>query len=269
MIKKLVLLFILMLIPSYAFADNNIGLTFENGFYHIVLRGDKIKKKIKFVQSDKLVTNKEIHDKYKSKLTINTGFFDLKNQQTISYIVNNKKIIADPTKNNSLMTNKELAPYMDKILNRSELRILKCGLKYKYQIARHNEPACKKCKIIASAQGGPQLLPVCDLDKNLQNEFFIVRKNNKVVRQSASVLYRTARTIVGLKDNDLHILIFPTDNPKTMSEVAIICRNLGFEKAMAFDGGSSTSLDYQNIHLISKQFSGDTGRKLKSFMIVK
>ena len=112
-------------------------------------------------------------------------------------------------------------------------------------------------------------MPVYDLDKNLQNEFFIVRKNNKVVRQSASVLYRTARTIVGLKDNDLHILIFPIDNPKTMSEVALICKNLGFEKAMAFDGGSSTSLDYQNIHLISKQFSGDTGRKLKSFMIVK
>ena len=213
MMKKLFLLLILMLIPSYAFADN-IGITFESGFYHIVLKGDKIKKKIKFVQSDKLVTNKEIHDKYKSKLTINAGFFDLKNQQTISYIVNNKKIIADPTKNKSLMANKELAPYMNKILNRSELRILKCGFKYKYQIAKHNEPVCKNCKIIASAQGGPQVLPICDLDKNLQDEFFIVRKNGKVVRQSASVLYRAARTIVGIKDNDLHILIFPTDNAK-------------------------------------------------------
>ena len=266
--KKIFLFLIFLLVQNTAFADN-ISLIYNDGYYHVILNGDKIKKKIEFVQSDKLITNKAIHDKYKSKLTINTGFFDLKNQQTISYIVNKKKIIADPTKNTSLMANKELAPYMEKILNRSELRIIKCGLKYKYDIARHNDPVCKHCKIIASAQGGPQVLPVKDLDKNLQEEFFILKNGNKVIRQSASVLFRTARTIVGIKNDELHILIFPTDGAKTMSEVAIICRDLGFEKAMAFDGGSSTSLDYKNIHVVSTQFQGDTGRKLKSFMIVK
>ncbi|MBR1907465.1 phosphodiester glycosidase family protein [bacterium] len=266
--KKLILFFLFMLIPAAAFAED-ITVSYTDGFYHIVLNGNKIKKKIEFVQSDELITNKEIHDKYNSRLTINTGFFDLKNKKTISYIVNNKKIIADPTKNCDLMNNKELAPYMDKILNRSELRIVKCGLKYKYQIARHSDPVCKHCKIIASAQGGPQLLPVCDLDKNLQEEFFIVRKNGKVIRQSASVLFRTARTIVGIKNDELHILIFTTDNAKTISEAAFICRNFGFEKAMAFDGGSSTSLDYKDIHVISTQFQGDTGRRLKSFMSVK
>ncbi len=65
-----------------------------------------------------------------------------------------------------------------------------------------------------------------------------------------------------------HILIFSNNARKTIPEVAIICRNLGFEKAMAFDGGSSTSLDYEDIHIISTQYTGDTGRKLKSFMIV-
>jgi len=268
--KKLILLFLLIFVPVKVFAsDTDINLDYDNGIYHAVLTGNKIIKKIEFIQSDTLITNKEIHDKYKSKLTINTGFFDLKNQKTISYIVNNKKVIADPSKNYNLMNNKELKPYMDKILNRSELRIVKCGLKYKYQIAKHNEPVCKHCKIITSAQGGPQLLPLCDLDKNLQEEFFIVRKNNKVIRQSASVLFRTARTVVGIKNNELHILIFTTDNAKTISEVAMICRDFGFEKAMAFDGGSSTSLDYKNIHVISTQFQGDTGRRLKSFMIIK
>jgi hypothetical protein len=38
---------------------------------------------------------------------------------------------------------------------------------------------------------------------------------------------------------------------------------------MAFDGGSSTSLDYKKIHVVSTQESGDTGRALKSFMIIK
>lgn len=265
--KKLFLIILIAFVQLPVFAQD-IRVSEDNGMYHIVLAGNKIKKKIEFVQSDKLITNQCIHQKYDSRLTINTGFFDLKNQKTISYIVNDKKIIADPTENASLMKSKELQPYMDKILNRSELRLLKCGRKYKYDIARHNDPVCECCKLIASAQGGPQLLPVTDIYQTLEDEFFIVRKNGKVVRQSASVLFRAARTVVGIKDNNLHILIFTNNARKTIPEVAIICRNLGFEKAMAFDGGSSTSLDYENIHVISTQYTGDTGRKLKSFMIV-
>ena len=265
--KKFILLLLIIFVQYPVFAQD-IKVTENNGIYHIILSGNKIKKKIEFVQSDKLITNQCIHEKYNSRLTINTGFFDLKNQKTISYIVNNKKIIANPTENNSLMNSKELQPYMDKILNRSELRILKCGRKYKYDIARHNDAICDRCTLMASAQGGPQLLPITDIYQTLEDEFFIVRKNGKVVRQSASVLFRAARTVVGIKDNNLHILIFSNNARKTIPEVAIICRNLGFEKAMAFDGGSSTSLDYENIHIISTQYTGDTGRKLKSFMIV-
>ena len=265
--KKLFLILLIAFVQLPVFAQD-IKVSEANGMYHIILAGNKIKKKIEFVQSDKLITNQCINQKYDSKLTINTGFFDLKNQKTISYIVNDKKIIADPTENFSLMNSKELQPYMDKILNRSELRILKCGRKYKYDIARHNDPVCNCCKLIASAQGGPQLLPVTDIYQTLEDEFFIVRKNGKVVRQSASVLFRAARTVVGIKDNNLHILIFTNNARKTIPEVAIICRNLGFEKAMAFDGGSSTSLDYENIHVISTQYTGDTGRRLKSFMII-
>lgn len=265
--KKLLLVLLILFLQTPTFAQD-IKVSENNGIYHIILSGNKIKKKIEFVQSDKLITNKCIHDKYNSRLTINTGFFDLKNQKTISYIVNDKKVIADPTENPSLMNSKELQPYLDKILNRSELRILKCGRKYKYDIAQHNDPICKSCTLIALAQGGPQLLPVSDIYQTLENEFFIVKKDNKVVRQSASVLFRASRTVVGIKDNNLHILIFSNDARKTIPEVAIICRNLGFEKAMAFDGGSSTSLDYENIHVISTQYSGDTGRRLKSFMII-
>ena len=41
------------------------------------------------------------------------------------------------------------------------------------------------------------------------------------------------------------------------------------DTAMAFDGGSSTSLNYKKISVISTQSTGDTGRALKSFMIIK
>ena len=48
-----------------------------------------------------------------------------------------------------------------------------------------------------------------------------------------------------------------------------LCLSHGLDSAMAFDGGSSTSLDYKKIHVVSTQDSGDTGRALKSFMIIK
>ena len=48
-----------------------------------------------------------------------------------------------------------------------------------------------------------------------------------------------------------------------------LCANAGLDSAMAFDGGSSTSFNYKNIGVVSTQSSGDTGRALKSFMIIK
>ena len=51
-------------------------------------------------------------------------------------------------------------------------------------------------------------------------------------------------------------------------EVQKLCKNLGFDRAMAFDGGSSTSLNYKNsIEVVSTVGDGG-GRMLKSFMII-
>ena len=47
-----------------------------------------------------------------------------------------------------------------------------------------------------------------------------------------------------------------------------LCKKYGLDSAMAFDGGSSTSLNYKKLSVTSTQSSGDTGRALKSFMIV-
>ena len=52
-------------------------------------------------------------------------------------------------------------------------------------------------------------------------------------------------------------------------EARDLCSSYGLDSAMAFDGGSSTSFDYKNIHVVSTQESGDTGRALKSFLIIK
>ena len=248
-----------------------IDMTYEDGIYHFVLSGDKIKKQIKFISSSGLITNKEAHNKAGSLLTINTGFFDPKNQKTISYIVTDSQIAEDPIFNDNLMSNPVLRQNLQKILNRTEFRILDCDSKLKYEIAQHNSNIDFMCSVVTSAQGGPQLLPML----RLEEEFFIVKdEEGNVIRESASVLHKTARTLIGIKNlekgvQEAHIFIVTNEHPMDIFEARNLCSSYGLDTAMAFDGGSSTSMNYKKLSVISTQSSGDTGRALKSFMIVQ
>ena len=263
--KKIIILLALLFIGNLSFAAEPIEINFDDGIYHIILHGEKIKKKIRFISSEALITNKEMHQNTKAILTINAGFFDPKNQKTISYITNDYVTLEDPRFNESLMNNPELRRNLDKILNRTEFRILECndeGTKFRYEIAPHNNPTTFGCVVRTAAQGGPSILP----DLRLEEEFFIVKKNGEVVRESSSVLQKTSRTIVGLKNGELHILIITDEHPMDLYEVRDFCKNLGLDRAMAFDGGSSTSMNYKDeIEVISTKGDGG-GRSLKSFM---
>lgn len=244
-------------------AGEPIQINYDDGIYHIVLDGKKVEKKLEFVTSEKLITNKEAHLASGATLTINAGFFDPNNQKTISYIVTDRNTAADPLFNENLLMNPVLRQNLDKIINRTEFRVVECENKIHYEIVPHKTPVDFACSIITSAQGGPMILP----ELKLEEEFFIVKKDDKIVRESASVLEKTARTIIGLKGNDIHILIITNKNPKTIYEVRDLCQNLGLDRAMAFDGGSSTSLNYKkSIDIVSTSNAG--GRMLKSFMII-
>jgi len=247
----------------WAFCDP-IQIDYDDGIYHIVLDGKKVAKKIKFVSSESLMTNKEAHLKSGSLLTINTGFFDPNNQKTISYIVADRTTVADPLFNENLLMNPVLRQHIEEITNRTEFRVVECSGQYHYEIVPHKSSVDFACSIETSAQGGPMILP----ELKLEEEFFILKdKNGKIIRESASVLEKTARTIIGLKGDDIHILIITNKNPKTIYEVRDLCQKLGLDRAMAFDGGSSTSLNYkQDIEVTSTKDSG--GRMLKSFMIL-
>ncbi len=269
--KIFILLLTIICIASNVFASSGIDMEFSDGIYHFILSGNKIKKQIKFVSSPSLITNLEAHTKANSILTINTGFFDPKNQKTISYIVNDYQTVEDPLFNENLMNNAILRRNLKKILNRTEFRILDCDSKLKYEITQHNSNVDFMCSVVTSAQGGPQLLP----NLRLEEEFFIVKdKEGNVVRESASVLHKTARTLIGIKNleagkQEMHIFVVTNEHPIDIFEARDLCKKYGLDSAMAFDGGSSTSLDYKKIHVTSIQDSGDTGRALKSFMIIQ
>jgi len=266
--KKLFILFLIIFLgnASWAARVKPIDITFEDGIYHIVLSGDKIKKKIEFYANTSLITNSEIHKKSGARLTVNAGYFDPSNGKTISYIVSGNVTVEDPHFNENILNNSVLRKNLDKIYNRTEFRILQCDdtNSLKYEIVPHDAPVEFGCTIKTSAQGGPLIVP----ELRMEEEFFVVKKDGKVVRESCSVLHKVARTIIGIKDGNIHLLIITDEHPMDLYEVQAYCNKLGLERAMAFDGGSSTSMNYlDEIEVISTKGDG-AGRSLKSFMIV-
>ena len=267
--KILKLLFIIIL--SFVFSNpanalGNISINYDSGIYHIILKGEKIKKKIKFVVSDDLKTNKEVHLTSKARLTVNAGFFDPKNSKTISYVVTDRMVTADPMFNPSLLANPFFRKHKDLVLNRSEFRVMRCGNKYKYEIAPHNSTVPFECNVETSAQGGPLIYP----QLKMEEEGFIVKDSDgNIIREAASVLHKTSRTIIGIKGTDeCHILIITDNNPMTLPEVSELCKNLHLDRAMGFDGGSSTSMNYKNSYDVISVKGDGAGRVLKSFMLV-
>ena len=264
---KKVLFLVLALIISANFVKAGvppIDITYNDGIYHIVLKGEKIKRHVKFISSDSLITNKEAHQRAKAKLTVNAGYFDPENQKSISYVVSDRNTVDDPLVNENLLRNPFLMKNLDKILNRTEFRVVECdNRKFHYEIVPHKSSVDFGCNIITSAQGGPLVYP----QLRLEEEAFIVKKDGEVIRESCSVLHKTARTIIGLKGDDAHILIITDEHPMDMYEVHDYVKSLGWDRAMAFDGGSSTSTNYMNKYNVTSVGDG-AGRSLKSFLIV-
>ena len=263
--KKFILaLFFCMFLCGCSAQSVPIDITFEDGIYHIVVNKNLAKKKIKMYASQSLETNYDIHQKSGAELTVNAGFFDPNNGKTISYVVMDRQTTEDPMFNQNLFANPVLRKNMSKILNRTEFRIVECNNKYSFDIVPHNTPVKFTCSVVESVQEGPMILP----ELRLEEEYFVEKKDGIVVRESCSVLHKVARTIIGIKNGDMHILIITDEHPMDMYEVQELCKKLGFEKAMGLDGGSSTSMDYKNLyHVISVKGDG-AGRKLKSFITV-
>ena len=144
--KKIFLILSIILlfnpIKTLALGAPPIHIKYEDGIYHIVLKGDKIKKRVRFVASDHLVTNREMHQMSHARLTVNAGFFDPKNEKSMSYVVMDKQTIEDPLFNDNLMHNPILRKNLDKIINRTEFRVIQCDddNSWRYEITPHKSP---------------------------------------------------------------------------------------------------------------------------------
>ena len=113
-----------------------------------------------------------------------------------------------------------------------------------------------------SIQGGPLVYPVMNLEK----ESFVIMEDNKVKFQAADVLKRRERTVLALKNEILYFIIFTNKNKVSVTEIRDFCRKMKFDKAMALDGGASTSVNYKDVEIFS---SFGSQRRVKSFLVVE
>lgn len=239
------------------------------GIYVVDINTEKCPDCIEPYVSDSLETVESAAEKNNAVAAINAGFFDPVNALTTSYIIKNKELVADPALNSHLTNNPALKPYLPIIFNRSELRIIenKTSLEKSFEIVPHNDPSNIN-DIIHSIQAGPELVP----ELKLEQEDFIIKKDGKIVKQSAGVMRKYARSAAGIKGKHILLVAVSNEAPMTLKQLAKFMRKLGVSQAMAFDGGSSTSL-YVNLPGYNKfvltSAKDNKARRVKSILLVK
>ena len=266
-ISRIVLVLIFTLIlgfnPTLAkdkFEVNNDTL----GIYVFKINTKKYGNKIKPFMTNKLTTPKKVYEDNCFDFVVNGGFFDVKNGKSVSYVTIDNKLQSKVEDNIKLASELKAQDRLDKVLSRSEFRILENKKhKLKFDIARHNAPIKKGYKIKHALQAGPMLYPTMDLI----DEGFVESENGIVTRQSVDILKRRERTAIGLKGKYLYIVLFTKDHKVDAHELQeYMEKELKVKKAMALDGGLSTAVNYKNISIGSL---GKYQRRVKSFLVVE
>ncbi len=177
---------------------------------------------------------------------VNGGYFNLSNSESISYVVINGLKQCEPKTNKALVENAKLKPYLPAIFNRSELRILKNKKNSRQiQICKHNEPIPADWNLESSLQAGPQLLP----ELTDKQEAFVRTNPAGTIADSIGSRRTAARTACGITP-DGHVLLICVggkghdefSSGVTLADLAQIMKELGCERALNFDGGTSSTM---------------------------
>ncbi len=234
------------------------------GIYIFKMNTEKMGCKIKPYVADKLTATSDVFkNSEKYDLVINGGFFDIVTGNAVSYVTIDGNVVETPFSNQKLIENAGKTNRLEAILNRAEFRILedKKG-NLIFDMDHHFVPVQEGLTLKHSLQGGPFVYP----SMNLEKESFLKVENNKVKFQAADVLKRRERTILALKNEMLYIVLFTNQNKVTMNEVRDFCKKMKFDKAMALDGGASTSANFKDLEIYS---SFTSQRRVKSFLTVE
>ncbi|WMU93316.1 hypothetical protein EMOOHJMP_00122 [Microcystis phage MaAM05] len=210
---------------------------------------------------------------------INGGFFDPSNSLTTSFIFQGGLLVADPRINTNLVSNEKLVPYLPKIFNRPELRLYLCqgsngSFQTQYDITPRNASIPKDCLLQSSLGAGPTLLPQL---QDLSEGFVDYNAAGKRTRDPIGVWALNARSAVGITEKGDILLLMGAQNASqpggsgfTLSDIANLLKARGAVKAMALDGGSSSSLWYQGQTIFGKYAANKAPviRPVKSVLLV-
>ncbi len=268
MFKKILLIFAVFLIATTAFAKDGIDVKYDKKgkFYVYKINLKELGPRIRpYIVQEGLKTAREVFKENNFDFVINGGFFDPKTAKSVSYVIIDGKMAGTPFESIEMIENLAKEGRVENVLNRSELRIYKHNLtdSLKFDIAHHFDPAPKNYYLAHSIGGGPMIYP----DEGMEKEGFVKYDETGYPKiQSAHVLKKRARTIVALKDDNLYVVIFSNFAPVSISEAGKKLEKYHFDKIMAFDGGPSTSLNYEDYEIFS---SNNEQRKVKSFLIIQ
>jgi len=229
--------------------------TKEQNVVHTLLIPSFSRFSVRIALSEDLSTLESFAKKHQAVAVINGGFFDPQNGKSTAIIVVQGQMVADPSRNERLMNNPQLKPYLQKILNRTEFRRYRCGAKVRYDIVLHTEETPSECQLEDTLGGGPSLLPKL----TLVQEGFLDFSKSEVIRDPLGSSQPNARSAVGITDDGSILLVMvaqkpesPTNSGMSLQELAEFMKNLGVEKAMNLDGGSSSSFYYNGKNFYGK-----------------
>jgi Phosphodiester glycosidase len=220
--------------------------------------------------ADPLQTVAEFAQRQPAIAVLNAGFFDPENGLSTSFVTVKGQQAADPRRNDRLIQNPNLKPYLKQILNRSEFRRYNCGQTTRYDIVPHQAPVPPDCQLLDAVGGGPQLLPTL----NSEAEAFSDPASN---RDPIGINSPNARTAIGVTGKGDLILLMVAQNPRaskpsglSLRSIADLLKTLGAEKALNLDGGSSSSLYYKGKTIYGKVDSegNPVSRPIKSVLVV-
>lgn len=217
------------------------------------------------VLNEQTATTSDCAEKHKASAAVNGGYFNLSDGASTSYVVMDGKQVADPHKNQALVENAKLAPYLNVIFNRSEIRFLEDGEgKVSIDIAPHEYALPAGKKLVHALQGGPRLLPIL----TSKHEAFLRTNPDGTEADSIGSLKPAARTAFGITPDGYAMLLCaasPKQDPEshglTLIQLTELMRSLGCSEAINLDGGTSTTMFVRTIaQADSSQSSLPTGR---------
>lgn len=180
---------------------------------------------------------------------INAGFFDPANQLTSSFLTQDSVRVGNPRLNPHLIENPKLKPYLPQIMNRSEFRVYQCDSSpEKFEIARHQAPIPINCVLRIAIGAGPLLLP----QRTDKEEGFVdFDAQGRRVRDPIGVDAANARSAIGLTAQGDAVLMMVAQHADgrggvNLSELSGLLKEQGVVRALALDGGSSSSLRYKD-----------------------